>query len=171
MIKCVGVALVAARVLTFQMASESQADHNFPDASLSVTFDGKIFEMDGFSASWSPTRFPRPNKPSSQGAKGHLGRRYSAFSRRCQSHVRPALYIFPQSIGTSGHPSSSHYFVGYQVDSLVYLKSRHSRSTIPSSDPAHIQLRPPGDITQRSQLRAHTEEHLADHQQVDGGDK
>ncbi len=88
---------------------------------------------------------PYPAKLSRRRARGVVlvVDTYSAFSRQCHqsrpsrhSKVRPALYIFPQSIGTSdGHPSLSHPFVRCQADGL-YLNSHHSRATIPSSDPA-----------------------------------
>ncbi|KAH9025642.1 hypothetical protein EDB85DRAFT_212726 [Lactarius pseudohatsudake] len=69
------------------------------------------------------------------------------FCQHCQSiHHDTVKLVRP--IGTSdGHPSSSHSFVDYKADVHFYLNPHHSRATISSSDPANLQLRPPGDST------------------------
>ncbi len=81
--KWVTLPLVTPRMLTIQKASQK-----IPDASLSATIDGGIFEMDDYSTSCSPTHFPHPNKLSRWRARGAVlvVRTYSALSRRSQSH-------------------------------------------------------------------------------------
>ena len=130
---------------------------SFPDALLgiSVAVDGRVFQMDVHLASYPPTQTPHPCKLSKWGGcavivlisiwlgidgvnpiiyettKGY-GSPSSFICVRLTSMNTKALYTLPQSVGIAGRcPSSSYYFVGFQVSYLFSLVLQHACATIP----------------------------------------